>query len=142
MSNPLYALPVACEQTLRALARYPSRTAFSWPGGSLTYQGASDLIGRMQGVFVRLGLAPGSRVALLTANRADSWCAGVAAQLSRLAITWLHPLGSLDDQLFQIADSDAQLLVIDAANFRDHGGELAARAAGIKAVFTLGAAEY
>ena len=47
MSNPLYALPVACEQTLRALARYPSRTAFSWPGGSLTYQGASDLIGRM-----------------------------------------------------------------------------------------------
>jgi fatty-acyl-CoA synthase len=142
MSNPLNAFPTVCGQTLRALARYPSRTAFSWPGGSLSYQGATELIGRMQGVFMRLGLAPGSRVALLTANRADSWCAGVAAQLSRLAITWLHPLGSLDDQLFQVADSDAQLLVIDAANFRDRGGELAARAAGIKAVFTLGAAEY
>src|SRR5205823_6833810 len=29
MSNPLYAFPAVCEQTLRALARYPSRTAFS-----------------------------------------------------------------------------------------------------------------
>ena len=63
---------------------------------------------------MRLGFAPGTRVALLSANRADTWCAGVAAQLSRLAITWLHPLGSLDDQLFQIEDSEAEMLVIDA----------------------------
>jgi len=45
--NPLYAFSPVCEQTLRALARYPQRTAFAWPGGSLTYQGATDLIGRM-----------------------------------------------------------------------------------------------
>jgi fatty-acyl-CoA synthase len=142
MGDPLYTFPTVCEQTLRALARYPSRTAFSWPGGSLTYQGATDLIGQIQSVFVRLGLQPGTRVAFLTANRADTWCAGVAAQLSRLAITWLHPLGSLDDQLFQIEDSEAQMLVIDAASFRDRGGELAAKASGLKAVFTLGAAGY
>ena len=36
MSEPLYAFPTACEQALRALARYPSRVAFSWPGGSIT----------------------------------------------------------------------------------------------------------
>jgi fatty-acyl-CoA synthase len=142
MGDPLYTFPTVCEQTLRALARYPSRTAFSWPGGSLTYQGATDLIGQIQSVFVRLGLQPGTRVAFLTANRADTWCAGVAAQLSRLAITWLHPLGSLDDQLFQIEDSEAEMLVIDAASFRDRGGELAAKASGLKAVFTLGAAGY
>src|SRR6185437_15543467 len=142
MSDPLYTFPTVCEQTLRALARYPSRTAFSWPGGSLTYRGATDLIGQIQSVFVRLGLQPGTRVAFLTANRADTWCAGVAAQLSRLAITWLHPLGSLDDQLFQIEDSEAEMLVVDAATFRDRGGELAARASGLKAVFTLGAAGY
>ena len=115
MGSPLYALPAVCEQTLRALARYPSRTAFSWPGGSLSYQAATDLIGRMQAVFMRLGLSPGTRAAFLTANRADTWCAGVAAQLSRLAITWLHPLGSLDDQLFQLEDSGAEMLVIDVA---------------------------
>jgi fatty-acyl-CoA synthase len=142
MSNPLYAFPTVCEQTLRALARYPERTAFSWPGGSITYRGATDLIGRIQTVFTRLDFKPGTRVAFLTANRADSWCAGVAAQLSRLPITWLHPLGSLDDQMFQLEDSEAQMLVVDGASFRDRGGELAAKATGLKTVFTLGPADY
>src|SRR4051812_24610585 len=142
MSNPLYAFPTVCEQTLRALARYPSRTAFAWPGGSITYQGAADLIGRIQRVLIQLQLPPGTRVAFLTANRAETWCAGVAAQLSRLAITWLHPLGSFEDQLFQIDDSDAEVLVIDAAAFHDRGGQLVAMAAGIKSLFTIGPASY
>jgi fatty-acyl-CoA synthase len=142
MSNPLYQLPTACEQTLRALARYPSRTAFAWPDGSLTYQGATDLIGRIQAVFTRLGFKPGTRVAFLSANRADIWCAGVAAQLSQLAITWLHPLGSLDDQLFQLEDSEAEMLIVDAAAFRDRGGDLVAKASGLKTVFTMGPANY
>src|SRR6202158_1953073 len=142
MSDPLYAFPTVCGQTLRALARYPSRVAFSWPGGSITYAGATELIGRMQKVFMQLGLRPGARAAFLTANRADTWCASIAAQLSRLSVTWLHPLGSLDDQLFQIEDSEAEMLVIDAATFRDRGGDLATRAANLKTVFTLGPANY
>jgi fatty-acyl-CoA synthase len=142
MSENLYDLPAVCGQTLRALSRYPSRVAFSWPGGSITYQGALDLIGRIENVFMRLNLAPGTRVAFLTANRADTFCAGTAAQLARLAITWLHPLGSLEDQLFQLEDSEAQMLVVDAAAFRDRGGELAAKAAGLKTVFTMGPAGY
>src|SRR5256886_2669725 len=142
MSNPLYAYPVACEQTLRALARYPSRTAFSWPGGSLSYAGATELIGRIQKVLSQLGLEPGARVALLSANRADSWCSGAAAQLARLSVTSLHPLGSLDDQLFQLEDSEARVLVVAANPFRDRGGDLAAKASGLKAVFTLGPANY
>ena len=107
MSDPLHASPPACAQTLRALSRYPGRTAFAWPGGSLMYQGTLDMIGRIQGVFMRLGLQPGARVAYLTANRADTWCAGVAAQLARLCVTWLHPLGWCEDQLFQLVDSEA-----------------------------------
>ena len=115
MADPLHASSPTCAQTLRALSRYPARTAFAWPGGSLSYQGTLDLIGRIQSVFMRLGLQPGARVAFLTANRADTWCAGVAAQLSRLCITWLHPLGSREDQLFQLEDSelDGELLPPD-----------------------------
>src|ERR1700716_674945 len=142
MNDPLYAFPTVCGQTLRALGRYPSRVASSGPGGSIPYQGATELIGRIQKVFMQLGLQPGARVAFLTANRADTWCAGVAAQLSRLSITWLHPLGSLDDQLFQIEDSEAQMLVVDADTFRDRGGDLASKASGLKIVFTLGPANY
>src|ERR1700735_375858 len=140
MSDSLFAFPTTSAQALRALARYPSRVAFSWPGGSLTYAGATELIGRIQKVFMQLGLEPGTRVAFLTANRADSWRAGIAAQLSRRAITWLHPLGSLDDQLFQIEDSEAQVLVIDADAFRDRGAGLAAKAASLRAIVTLCAA--
>jgi fatty-acyl-CoA synthase len=39
-------------------------------------------------------------------------------------------------------DSEAQVLVVDAAAFRDRGGELAARASGVKSVFTLGLTDY
>ena len=142
MSDPLHASSPACAQTLRALSRYPDRTAFAWPGGSLSYRGSIDLIGCIQGVFMRLGLQPGARAAFLTANRADTWCAGVAAQLSRCCITWLHPLGSETDQLFQLEDSEAEVLVVDVAAFRDRGGELAAKASMLKAVFTMGPADY
>ena len=141
MNAGLYDLPTLGAQTLRALARYPDRTAFCGPSGSLSYRGATELIGRFQAVLMRLGLPPGSRVALLSANRAESWCAGVAVQCARLAGTWLHPLGSLQDQLFQIADSEAAVLVVDAGAFRDRGGELAAKA-GVNTVFTLGPAGY
>jgi len=142
MAAGLYDLPTIGAQTLRALRRYPDRTAFSWPSGTLSYRGAIDTIGRMQKVFLQLGLQPGSCVAFLTANRADAWCAGVAAQLSQLVVTWLHPLGSLDDQLFQIEDSESRVLVVDADAFRDRGGDLAARAPGLTKVFTLGRANY
>ena len=145
MRDEQSALRVSGRRASRRCGRWraiPARTAFSWPGGSITYQGTTDLIGRIQAVFMQLGLQPGTRVAFLTANRADTWCAGVAAQLSRLAITWLHPLGSLDDQLFQLEDSEAQMLVVDGATFRDRGGELAARASSLKTVFTLGPADY
>jgi fatty-acyl-CoA synthase len=142
MSDPLHSVPVVGEQTLRALARYPARTAFAWPGGSMTYRAATNMIGRMQGVFAKFGFTPGTRVAFLTANRADSWCAGSAAQLSRLATTYLHPLGSLDDQLFQLEDSGAEMLIVDATTFRDRGGDLVSKAKGLKMVYTLGPASY
>ena len=72
-------------QTLRALRRYPDRTAFAWDGGTLSYAGAFDLIGRMQAVFVSSNFRRGERVALLSENSAESWCAG-----SSRAGAWLE----------------------------------------------------
>ena len=51
-------------------------------------------------------------------------------------------MASLDDQIDQIEDCEAEVLVIDPDAFRLRGGELAARAAGVRHVFTLGRAEY
>lgn len=63
-------------------------------------------------------------VALLGGNRAEAWCAGAAALASGLAVTWLHPLGSVADQLHQLQDSGARLLVIDETRFAERGGAL------------------
>ncbi len=142
MPGALNTFPTLGTQTLRALARYPERTAFSWPGGSITYRGMTDMIGRFQAVFMSLGLPPGTRIAILTANRAETWAAGVATHLSRCAVTWLHPLGSLPDQIDQIEDSEAAVLIIDAANFLARGSELASQAQGLKHIFTIGKADY
>ncbi len=142
MATPLYSLPTVGAQTLRALLRHPSRTAFAWRDGSLGYGAAAELIGRMQKVFTGTGLGRGDRVAILTANRAEAWCAGVAAQLCASALTWLHPLASLEDQLDQVEDSEATALVVDAGTFLERGADLAQRAGRLKAVFTLGRAAY
>jgi len=141
MTDALHAFATLGTQTLRALDRYPDRAAFAWDGGTITYAATRALIGRMQAVFLAAGLRAGDRMALLTANGVETWCASVAAQLCGVAITWLHPLGSLPDQLDQIADADARILVVDATAASAGGGELAAGAPGL-IVFTIGPAEY
>jgi fatty-acyl-CoA synthase len=142
MGPQVYSCPTVGSQTLAALRRYPSQTAFAWDGGSLTYEATVDLIARLQAVFTSGGLDRRGTVALITSNRPESWCAAVAAQLCGLTITWLHPLGSLDDQLYQIADSEAALLVVDTRAFMTRGAELAARSPRLETVFTLEDADY
>jgi fatty-acyl-CoA synthase len=141
MPNVLNTFPTVGSQTLRALARYPDRIAFSWPGGSLSYRATTDLIGRMQSVFMGLNARPGTRVSLLTSNRAETWCASIAAQLCRFAISSLHPMGSLQDQIDQIEDAGSEILIVDAAAFAARGAELAGKAQGLLHVFTIGRAD-
>jgi fatty-acyl-CoA synthase len=129
-------------QLLRALRRHPDRVAFAWDGGTMTYAQAVATVGRYQRAFAERGLRRQSMIAILTANRADAWCAGLAAYASAMRLTWLHPIGSLTDHLEQLEDAEAEALVVDAVSFGERGGELAARAPSLRAVFTLGAADY
>jgi len=134
--------PTAPSLVLRALHRWPDRVAFSWPGGSLRYGALLAMLGRFQAVLARRDDAAPLRLALLSANRAEAWCAEVAVQALGGAISWLHPMGALADQLEQLADAGVDTLIVDAVAFRDRGGELAARAQGLKTVWTLGPAGY
>jgi fatty-acyl-CoA synthase len=142
MHEAIHNGPTLGSQALRALARYPDRVAFVSDAGRMTYAGAIDLIARMQAVFASQGLGRGDRLAVLTANRADAWCAGIAAQSSAMSITWLHPLGSLDDQVDQILDGECTALLVDSGNFLLRGGEISARTQGLRKVFALGPTDY
>lgn len=133
--------PTASSLVLRALRRYPERTAFAWASGSLTYAEAAGLIGRLQHVLKDEGAFP-FRAALLSANRADAWCAEAAVQALGCAVTWLHPMGALPDQLDQLADSGATVLIVDPSAFRARGAELVRGANQQLALWTLGPADY
>ncbi len=141
MDSQLHRLPTVGSQALLALRRFPDRVAFAWDGGALTSAAVVDLIARMQKVFVSGGFGRGHRMAMLSRNRVETWIAGVAAQLSAMSITWLNGLGSLEDQLAQLEDFEADILVIDAKAFRERGGDLAARAPRLRQVFSLGPAD-
>ncbi|MES2537614.1 MAG: AMP-binding protein [Pseudomonadota bacterium] len=142
MTYPALAPPTLGTLLLRALARYPQRTAFAWDGGTLSYRATAELIGRMQSVYAQAGLQRGQRVCMLTSNLATAWCAGMAALCNGMAITWLHPIGSREDHLFQLADFDTDVLIVDAAVHGARGGELAAARPGLRAVYTMGPADF
>ncbi len=140
MTSAIWAGPTLGTTTFRILRRYPQRVAFAWEGGQLSYAATADLISRMQAVFHQHGITRPDRVALLSGNRAETWCAMVAAQASSAATTALHPKGSLDDHLFQLNDCEAKVLIVDPAAFADRGGELAAQSNCL--VFSLGPTAY
>jgi fatty-acyl-CoA synthase len=143
MDPRIAGAPTGTTMTLRALARFPDRMAFVWDGGSLTYRAAHALIGRLQAAMAASGLAKGQTAAFLSANSAETWCAGVAAQGLGLVVTWLHPLGSLADHLDVIEDSGATALVVDPRTHAQRGGELASGAAGrLATVLTMGRADF
>ena len=117
--------PTVGELALRILRRAPEQVAFQWADGQLTCAQAVDLIGRYQHVFSADGLRRGHRVALLSANRAEAWCAAVAAQASGMATSWLHPLNSVADQRHQLTDADIDALIVDERHHGARGAELA-----------------
>ena len=130
------------QEVIRTLSRYPSRTAFSWDGGSWTYAHSLEMLGRMQAAFFKNGLESGDTVVVLSSNRAEAWCAGAAAQCLGAAMSPLHPLASLDDHLYQIADCKPAFLIIDALKHADRGRALVERIdPGIK-VLSLGPSDF
>ena len=142
MTDTVAQAPTSVTLTLRALARHPDRHAFVWDGGMLTYRATRNRIGRLQAAMAAAGLKKGQTVAFLSANSADAWCAGVAAQGLGMVGTWLHPLGALADHLDVIEDAGATALVVDPSTHAQRGGELAAQAPGLQVVLTMGGADF
>ena len=143
MNERIGFAPTTTTMILRALSRFPEREAFVWSGGSLSYSAVRALIAGLQSGMVQAGLRKGDVVALLSANSAETWCAGVAAQALGLLITWLHPLGSLADHVAVIEDIEATALIVDPKTHGQRGAELANRAtAQLKVAFTMGQTEF
>ncbi|GAA2000461.1 AMP-binding protein [Brevibacterium samyangense] len=109
----------------RTLQRYPERIAFRDARGQQTYAEVLDTISRYQQVLLDVGLRRGDGIAALGANRFEVWALGSAVQSLGMYITWLHPMGSLADQTFQLEDSQVKGVVVDETNYAQRGAELA-----------------
>ncbi|MCW2581724.1 MAG: AMP-binding protein, partial [Klenkia sp.] len=136
--------PTLASVAFAALRRRSDEVAFSWDGGEATGAAVLVLVGRYQHVYARHGLQRGERLALLSSNRVEAWCAGLAAQASGLAITWLQGLASSADHLYQLQDAQVSAVVVDHVDHAARGIELAASTElpeGLT-VFATGAADF
>ncbi|MEV0081819.1 AMP-binding protein [Saccharopolyspora sp. NPDC050642] len=142
MSDLVHSEPTVGSFIFRSLRRYPDRTAFSWNGRTMSYAAALELIGRLQAVFSARGLGRGNTIAMLAGNRAEAWCAKVAAQASGIGVTDLHPFGAAPDQAYQVADSAADALIVDCPRFAERAAELIGRFERERHVFSLGPSDF
>ena len=128
---------------LQGLRRWPERDAIVDAGGlSLSYAELEQRIWRTARALRDAGLKAGDGVAQLAANRVDTFVTMAAVLGNGMRYTPLHPLGSLDDQLFILGDARISALVVDVPYFSLRGTELMAGAAATLQVFTLGPADF
>ena len=142
-SDELYRGSTYFDLILQGLRRWPEREAIVDAGGvALTYAGLQERIWRTARALRDAGLKRGDGVAQLAANRVDTFVTMAAVLANGMRYTPLHPLGSLDDQLFILEDADISALVVDVPAFAERGAELVNGAgAGIK-LYTLGEGSF
>jgi fatty-acyl-CoA synthase len=128
---------------LQGLRRWPQREAIVDASGlSLSYAELEQRIWRTARALRDSGLKTGDGVAQLAANRVDTFVTMAAVLGNGMRYTPLHPMGSLEDQLFILGDAQISALVVDVPSFAARGAELQAGAAASLQVFTLGAADF
>jgi fatty-acyl-CoA synthase len=96
-------------------------------------------ISRYIQAFEALGAGTGSAVGLLSANRPEVLMIVGAGQVMGYRRTALHPLGSLDDHAYVLADAGIATLVIDPTPaFVERGLALFERVDSLEQVLTIG----
>ncbi|HJM49666.1 MAG TPA: AMP-binding protein [Alphaproteobacteria bacterium] len=126
----------------RAIQRWPERTALVDAEGPVSYGELGSRIARMVAAFAAAGLKRGDALAQISSNRVDAVVVSSAALMAGVRYTPLHPLGSLEDQVFILEDGAIGALVADVPAFAGRGRELAAASSALEHVFTIGPADF
>lgn len=129
LHRPLY-VP---ELLVNALGQTPGRSLLELADGSTLSVGeVRDATSRYEQALRNLGIARGSRVGLLSANRVEVLFTVNAVQLITAVYVPLHPLGGLADHLHVVADAEIEVLIFDAQRYAERAAELAARSPGLR----------
>ena len=126
---------------ITAIARFPNRPAIADDATRWTYHDLGLATGRLIAHFAALGLKPGDGVAVLAANRVESWAVICAALVMGLRYTPLHPLAAEDDHAAIVEDAEIAALVVEAGKFAPRGLAIARRAPGLRHLLSFGLVE-
>ena len=143
MTDPsLYQGSTYFDLILQGLRRWPEREAIVDASGlGFTYAELEQRIWRIARVLRDAGLQPGDGVAQLAANRVDTFATMAAVLANGMRYTPLHPMGSLEDQLFILEDAEISALVVDVDHFAERADSLNQAAADDLLFYTLGPSE-
>ncbi|MES3001006.1 MAG: AMP-binding protein [Pseudomonadota bacterium] len=111
---------------VNALERHPGRVALADAQAQLTYAETYARISQLGQVFASVGLSEGDALAQLSPNCVDAALVQLAAWTFGLRYVPLHPLGSVEDHLFILGDSEVQALVVHPSKLETHGALLKA----------------
>ncbi len=137
----LYDMPLLPHLIIEGLNRYDHRP-FAFLGDDIiTYREVREKTSRFAQALRSKGLEKGSRVALISANRAEVLYQICANMLVGVVYTPLHPLGSLDDHAYVLEDAEVDTLVFDPAVFQQRAAQLKERVPGLKNLLALGPTE-
>ncbi|MFT4127389.1 MAG: fatty-acid--CoA ligase FadD8 [Gordonia sp. (in: high G+C Gram-positive bacteria)] len=122
-----------------ALNRHAHSRVLELGETELTGRQMAEAISRYVQAFESLGAGADSAVGLLALNRPEVLLVIGAGQLQGFRRTALHPLGSLDDHAYVLADAGVSTLVIDPVQmFVDRAVALLERVGSLKQILTLG----
>ncbi len=136
-ATPLGRPALQPDLLIRALTRHHARPAL-WVGDDVWTAGRlADEISRYVQAWQAWGIGRGSVVGILSANTPEVPVAMGAALIAGVRWVPLHPLGSLEDHAFVLADAGVEILLFDPATQQDRAAELGALVPGLRRVVAL-----
>jgi fatty-acyl-CoA synthase len=134
----LHQQPLMPDLLIAALERNLDQPAVYLGEVVLTARQVRDEISRYMQALRATGIGRRSPVAVLALNRPEVLFNMGATMLTGCRTTPLHPMGSLDDHAYVLADAGIETLVYDPQYFGERAAALAERVPGLKHLLAFG----
>ena len=134
---PLYRQPFLPDLLVTALDLSPDSPALYLGETVLTARQVAAEISRYAQAYAKLGLTVGSPTAMLSPNRPEVLFVMGANMVTGCRSSSLHPMGSIDDHAYVLADAGTTTLVFDP-RFAQRAADLAKRVPGLVTLLSLG----
>ena len=128
----LHEQPLLPHLVIRSLDAHGDAPCIHTAGGLLSYADVRARTSQFAQALQARGITRGSRLAVLSKNRPEVLINAMAALVNGTVMTPLHPLGSLADHAYVVADASIECLVYDAEYFSERAAELQADHPGLK----------